>query len=153
MASGSWTGKPFYKWSDWTFSPTDGCAVMAQGGYLDDEYQMHVYPRGAYGDDYVYVNVFLWDDKWQVPVFTPEGGSPVTMEKVTSEDRHDLATTEFKTLYKTYSTTLSQDSGYSASNTGAITTLFRVQVDALPAGGTVSVTDRFGLTFSQKVSW
>ena len=153
MSSGSWTGKPLYKWSDWTFSPTDGSAVMARGGSLDEEYQMHVYPRGAYGDDYVYVNVFLWDDKWQAPVFTPDGGSPVTMEKVTSEDRHDLATTEFKTLYKTYSTTLSQDSGYSASNTGAITTLFRVKADAVPAGGTVSVTDRFGLTYSQKVSW
>ena len=126
---------------------------MKNGGILDDEYQMHVYPRGAYGDDYVYVNVFLWDDKWDAPVFTQEGGSPVTMEKVTSEDRHDLATTEFKTLYKTYSKTLKDDSGYSGSTTGAITTLFRAKAAATPAGGKVSVTDRFGQTYSQTVNW
>lgn len=152
MSSGSWTGRPDYEWCDWAYS-TDGRAIMKKAGLLDEEYQMHVYPRGSYGDDYVYVNVFLWDDKWQAPVFTQEGGSPVTMEKVISEDRHDLATTEFKTKYKAYSSTLSEESGYSGSTKGAITTLFRAKASATPARGTVSVTDRFGHTYTQNTSW
>ena len=152
MSSGSWIGKPSYKWSDWTFAG-DGSAVMKGGGVLDEEYQMHVYPRGAYGDDYVYANVFLWDDKWQIPVFTQEGSSPVTMEKVTTDDRHDLATTEFRTMYKTYSSTLNENDSYTASVTGAITTLFRAKAEASPAKGSVSVTDRFGNTYTRDTYW
>ena len=150
--SSSTTQAPAYQWRDWSYDAS-GKAVMKDGGILDEDYQLHAYPRGAYGDNYVYANVFLWDEKWEAPVFTPEGGSPVTMEKVTDEGRHDLATTEIRTAYKTYSPTLSADSGYSTNGSADISTLFRAPAAATPRRGTVSVTDRFGQTYSRRVSW
>ena len=145
-------GAPAYLWRDWDYNAS-GVAVMKGGGSLDESYQLHAYPRGSYGDDYVYANVFLWDDKWQVPVWTPEGGSPVTMERVTDATRHDLATTEFKSHYKPNVGFFKNDSGYPASETGAIATLFRAPATASPSRGTVSVTDRFGNKYSRTVSW
>ena len=155
MASNGLTSKkPSYQWRDWDYDAS-GLAVMRGGAsqLLDEDYQMHVYPRGAYGDNCVYVNVFLWDDKWEAPVFTPDGGVPVAMEKVTASSRHDLATTEIKTHYKTYTSPLHDSADYSGSTTGSITTLFRVEVPATPSRGTVRVTDRFGNTYSRAVSW
>ena len=154
ISTGRTTKKPEYKWRDWDYA-ADGRAVMKKGSgvQLDEDYQMHAYPRGAYGDGCVYVNVFLWDERWGTPEFVPEGGSPLPMEHVLTVDRHDLATTELKTHYKTYTSTLNASSDYSGSSTGAITTLFRVAVPATPAKGTVRVTDRFGNTYSSEVSW
>ena len=155
-------GAPSYTWRDWNYDGA-GFAVMKDGsGALTEEYQLHVYPRGAYGDDYVYANVFLWDDKWGVPTWTPEGGDPVTMTLVNScdgpnildtEKIHDLGTTEFKTHYKANVGFFKTDDGYPASELGEITTLFRAPASASPSSGTVSVTDRFGNTYSRTVSW
>lgn len=153
LSTNATSAEPAYRWRDWTYDESTGLAWMKDGGTLDEDYQLHVYPRGAYGDNHVYANIFLWDEKWQVPVFTPEGGAPVSMERVTTEDRHDLATTEFRTHYKTYTPTLHDDDGYTASSTGVLNTLFRTPVAATVKGGTVSVTDRFGHTYSRSVSW
>ena len=155
-------GAPSYTWRDWNYDGA-GFAVMKDGsGALTEEYQLHVYPRGAYGDDYVYANVFLWDDKWGVPTWTPDGGAPVTMTLVNSCDGanildtgkiHDLGTTEFKTHYKANVGFFGEDDGYPASELGEITTLFRAPASASPNSGTVSVTDRFGNVYTRKVSW
>lgn len=147
------TAEPTYSRRDWTYD-ANGIAKMKNGGTtLDENYQMHVYPAGAYGDDCVYANVFLWDGSWALPVFTPTGGTPVAMTQVTSDTRHDLAMTEIRTHYKTYCNTFKQDADYTASQVGAITTLFRVAVPSGCKGGTVSVTDRFGRVWTQSVSW
>ena len=155
-------GAPSYTWRDWNYDGA-GFAVMKDGsGALTEEYQLHVYPRGAYGDDYVYANVFLWDDKWGVPTWTPEGGVPVDMTLVNScdgakildtEKIHDLGTTEFKTHYKANVGFFKTDDGYPASELGEITTLFRAPASASPNSGTVSVTDRFGNVYTRTVSW
>ncbi|MCR5408488.1 MAG: calcineurin-like phosphoesterase family protein [Bacteroidales bacterium] len=146
-------GAPSYNWRDWDYNAS-GVAVMKDGsGALTEDYQLHAYPRGAYGDNYVYANVFLWDDKWSTPVWTPDGGSPVEMELVTADTRHDLATTEFKTHYKANVGFFKDDDGYPASEVGEICTLFRAPASATPTSGTVSVTDRFGNTYSRTVSW
>ena len=155
-------GAPSYTWRDWNYDGA-GFAVMKDGPVaLTEEYQLHVYPRGAYGDDYVYANVFLWDDKWGVPTWTPDGGDPVTMTLVNSCDGanildtgkiHDLGTTEFKTHYKANVGFFGEDDGYPASELGEITTLFRAPASASPNSGTVSVTDRFGNVYTRTVSW
>lgn len=153
IEKGYTTAEPTYSRRDWTYD-ANGIAKMKNGGAtLDDNYQMHVYPAGSYGDDCVYANVFLWDTAWNVPVFTPTGGTPVAMTQVTDETRHDLAMTEIRTHYKTYCNTFKQDPEYTASQVGAITTLFRVAVPSGCKGGTVSVTDRFGRVWTQSVSW
>jgi len=146
--------RPSYPSKDWTIS--SGKAYMKVGGaQLDESYQMHAYPRGAYGDNYVYANIFLWDEKWGLPVFTPDGGEPVEMERWTAEDRYDLADYEMRTHYKTYSKLMKGYSGYKTVDTDRILTLFRTttEVGATPNSGTVSVTDRFGNTYTRPVSW
>lgn len=154
-------GAPAYAWRDWDYS--GGAAVMKDGsGALTEEYQLHVYPRGAYGDDYVYANVFLWDSKWSLPVWTPDGGTPVEMTLLhdandtyisDTEKIYDLANTEIKSHYKNNVGFLNNDDGYPASEVGEITTIFRAPATATPTSGTVSVTDRFGNTYSRRVSW
>ncbi|MBO4433923.1 MAG: calcineurin-like phosphoesterase C-terminal domain-containing protein [Bacteroidales bacterium] len=161
-------GAPAYQWRDWSYNAA-GVAVMNEGGSLTEDYQMHVYPRGAYGDNYVYVNVFLWDEKWQKPVWTPTGGTPVQMTRIYSsgnplitdtENIYDKADTEFRTWYKTNANksggSLADLDGYytvAPGDEGLITTLFRAPADASPNSGTVTVTDRFGNIYSRNVSW
>lgn len=152
--TGYTTSRPSYPHKDWTIS--GGKAYFKDGGaQLDESYQLHAYPRGAYGDNYVYANVFLWDEKWENPVFTPDGGEPVEMERWTEDGRYDLADTEMRIHYKTYSNLLKGYSGYKTVDTDPITTLFRTKstVGANPNSGTVSVTDRFGNTWTRPVSW
>ena len=163
-------GAPAYTWRDWNYS--SNVAVMkVGGGALTEEYQLHAYPRGSYGDDYVYANVFLWDENWEPPVWTPDGGSPVTMTRINTADNHaiitdtdkiyDLADTEFRTWYKTYAdksgASLKGLTGYRTKETdeadGYLTTIFRAPASASPNSGTVSVTDRFGNTYTRTVSW
>ncbi|MBO4340446.1 MAG: calcineurin-like phosphoesterase C-terminal domain-containing protein [Bacteroidales bacterium] len=161
-------GAPAYTWRDWSYNGS-GVAVMNEGGSLTEEYQMHAYPRGAYGDNYVYVNVFLWDEKWQKPVWTPDGGSPVEMTRIYSpgtshiddtEKIYDKADTEFRTWYKTNANksggSLAALDGYytvAPDEDGKITTLFRAPATASPNSGTISVTDRFGNVYTRTVSW
>lgn len=163
-------GTPAYEWRDWDYNGS-GVAVMRGGGSLDENYQMHAYPRGAYGDNYVYANIFLWDEKWDLPVWTPDGGDPVVMTRINTADKHDIigdtekiydkADTEFRTWYKTYANksggSLAGLSGYRVREVddadGFLTTIFRAPADATPSSGTVSVTDRFGNTYSRRVSW
>lgn len=155
-------GPPAYNRRDWDYN-SSGVAVMKDGsGALTEDYQLHVYPRGAYGDGYVYANVFLWDSKWELPVWTPEGGTPVQMTLLHDvggdyvedvEKIYDLANTEIKSHYKANVGFLIGDDGYPASEVGEIATLFRAPASASPNSGTVSVTDRFGNTYSRTVAW
>ena len=142
---------------------------MNGGGSLTEDYQLHAYPRGAYGDNYVYANVFLWDEMWDNPVWTPDGGAPVEMTRIytpgtpkiaDTEKIYDKADTEFRTWYKTYANksggSLAALEGYytvAPEVDGLITTLFRAPAAASPNSGTVSVTDRFGNVYSSHVSW
>ena len=160
------TSAPSYTWRDWNYDAS-GVAMMKDGsGTLSESYQMHAYPKGSYGDEYVYANVFLWDTRWENPVFTPNGGgTPMEMICVHSSANprdysvldsvkvHDLAMTEIRAHYKAKNSVLRGYSGYSASIVGQITTLFRVAPPAGCTGGTVSVTDRFGNTYTRNVSW
>lgn len=162
-------GAPVYDYRAWNYN-SSGVAVMKTGsGALTEDYQMNVYPRGSYDDDYVYANIFLWDEKWETPVWTPTGGTPVEMTRMYSagtplisdtEKIYDKGDTEFRTWYKTYANksggSLAGLDGYTTvakTDDGLITTLFRAPADATPSSGTVSVTDRFGNVYSRTVSW
>ena len=160
-------GAPAYTWRDWDYNGS-GVAVMRNGGgALDESYQLHAYPRGTYDDSYVYANVFLWDENWALPVWTPDGGSPVTMTRIYTSNNHDIisdtdkvydyADTEFRTWYKEHANksggSLHALDGYRTVDTDKITTIFRAPESAAHASGTVSVTDRFGNTYSRPLSW
>lgn len=155
-------GAPAYDRRDWNYNGS-GVAVMKDGsGALTEDYQMHVYPRGSYGDNYVYANVFLWDDKWETPVWIPDGGDPVEMTLLHDAERsyiddvnkiYDLANTEIKTHYKANVGFFKNDEHYPTSEVGEICTMFRAPASASPTSGTVSVRDRFGNVYSRTVSW
>lgn len=144
--------QPSYKYRDWTYN-SSGVAIR-NGKPLDESYQMHVYPPGSYApsDGYMYVNVFLWDSKWDNPVLI-SGGSTREMELVTASDKYDLGEYEIDTFYKANSSILKGYSGYPATPTENYPhTLFRVSA-AASGSGTVMVTDRFGNEYRQTVSW
>ena len=152
-------GQPSYTYCDYTFSGSPLVAKMKDTGEdLDESYQMHVFAPDAYGDGKLYVNVFLWDSKWQNPTLTMQGGSPVTMTlvenvNVATENRvgYDIADKEIKQFYYTnYS--LLRSAGYDDFAPGVPLTMFSVNAPATGTG-TVSVTDRFGNTYTRTVSW
>lgn len=149
-------GEPAYTWRDWDY--VSNVAIMRDTGLpLDESYQMHVYPVGSYGDDCVYANIFLWDEKWGLPTLSIEGGSTRTMTHVQAYDNgtaiescHDLAYTELTSFYSTtYKSPLG--SSYNALYSG-LHTLFRAQGPE-HGTGTVTVTDRFGNEYSRTISW
>ena len=149
-------GEPAYTWRDWDY--VSNVATMRDtGNPLDESYQMHVYPTGSYGDNYVYANIFLWDEKWDLPVLSIQGGSTRTMSHVEAYDGstplescHDLADTELKSFYKnTYGSTLGSD--FDGIYPG-LHTLFRAQGPE-HGTGTVTVTDRFGNEYSRTITW
>lgn len=145
---------PSYQWRDWNYNDYGTAVMKVGGGALTDDYQMHAYPRGAYGDNYVYANVFLWDESWENPVFTPTGGSGVTMERVTADDRYDLANWEIRNYYDSNASIIHNDHPtYITGAKGNINTIFRAPANATPSSGIISVTDRFGNTYTAPVSW
>ena len=150
--------KPSYTHRDWTYS--NGVAKMnTDGSTLSEAYQMKVYKPGQYHDTYddmvagkaankyVYVNVFLWDDKWERPKY-----NGVEMEKLDYTTAYCLATYEIQKHYKTYGYTLKSDSGYGPGNNN-IHTIFRAPEGRTSGSGMVTVTDRFGNEYSQSISW
>ena len=133
--------------------------MNSDGSTLSEAYQMKVYKPGQYHDTYddmvagkaankyVYVNVFLWDDKWERPKY-----NGVEMEKLDYTTAYCLATYEIKKHYKTYGYTLKSDSGYGPGNNN-IHTIFRAPEGRTSGSGMVTVTDRFGNEYSQSISW
>ena len=150
--------KPNYVYRDWNYS--NGVAKMkSDNSTLSEAYQMKIYKPGEYHNTYadmiagnatnkyVYVNVFLWDDKWQKPKY-----NGVEMEAVGYKDAYCLATYEIQNHYKTYGYTLKTDSGYGPEDNN-IHTIFRAVENRASGTGTVTVTDRFGNNYSSTVSW
>ena len=148
-----------YKYRDWDYDE-DGVAKMkSNGATLSNSYQMKVYKPGEYHKNYndlvsgaatdskyVYVDIFLWDDKWQTPKY-----NGATMQKVGYKDAYSLADYEIKSHYDTYSPSL-KSSEY-APGDNDLHTLFKAYETKSSGTGTVTVTDRFGNTYSSTVSW
>lgn len=155
--SGSYGGPatpPPYTWRDWDYE--NGRAVMRRSGKpLDESYQMQVFAPGTYpgsdGTRYLYANIFLWDELWELPKFTMNG-KPLVMTRVTDKNYcYSLANREIKEYYKANNSYLAAgDYGFVTNNTESI---FRIYVAEETGSGTVKVTDRFGNTYSSEISW
>ena len=120
--------KPRYRWR-----PTD----------FDESFQINAYPRGSYGDDFVYANIFLWDPSWQTPVLKI-GGETYPMRR---DCNYDLGYKELVRHYKPYG----WDVNYMGQTNREHSFYVRVP-DNASGSATVEVTDRFGRTWSQEVS-
>ncbi len=150
--------KPSYTYRDWNYS--NGVAKMkADGTTLSESYQMKVYKPRQYHDtyddmiagnaanNYVYVNIFLWDSKWQNPKY-----NGVEMEKLDRTTAYCLATYEINNHYSLYGYKLQGYDGYGPENNN-INTIFRAKENRTEGSGTVTVTDRFGNNYSSSISW
>lgn len=110
---------------------------------MDETFQMRVYPRGAYNDDFVYANIFLWDPSWSVPILRI-GDKTYPMKQ---DYLYDLS---YKEVVQFYNKTANANSSYSPGNKNHHF-LVRVPEDARGTGK-VEVTDRFGNKWVSEVS-
>ena len=153
--------EPSYTYRDWNYS--SGVAKMkSDNSTLSESYQMKVYAPGTYHDtfddklagaaanDYIYVNVFMWDDKWQTPTFNGQ-----KMEHIKYYTAYSLAEYDIINHYYTYGYTLAGKASYEYvyGKDMYVHTLFRIKAPSATGSGAVAVTDRFGNEYSQKVSW
>lgn len=154
QGQGSSYAAPAYTYRDWDY--VSNTAVMrVGGGDLTEDYQMHVYAPGVYEAGYAYVNVFLWDDKWQKPAFSLNGGAATEMTPIAYDavGSYDYATHEFREYYLDKSSQIQSVSSEYPNDTQGLWTIFKVPCDAATGTGTVTVTDRFGNVYSQSISW
>ena len=151
---------PEYKWRDWDY--VGGRAYLRgtdPAKPLDDSYQMQVFAPGTYpgsNSRYLYVNIFLWDNLWKLPKFTMNGRT-YGMRNVSDKNyMYSLANKEIKEYYKANNTLLaSNEYGFVSSNTETIfmTTSAFPESEFEHGSGKVTVTDRFGNTYSSDISW
>lgn len=154
--------RPSYIYRDWDYNSNGIAKMRSNGATLSESYQMKVYVPGTYNEsfadmaasaatnDYIYVNVFLWDSKWQNPKF-----DGIEMEHVSYRVAYALDEYEIRKHYCTYGYTLSNSTSYEYTydKDNYIHTLFRIKAPSATGKGTVTVTDRFGNEYSSSISW
>ena len=103
---------------------------------------------------FVYANIFMWDQKWEKPVFVTSEGVEYKMNLVTDANkRYDIASREIYEFYKANSSTFERYGSYSW-NTDFGNTIFCVYSSKTSEiGGYVKVRDRFGNEYTQEVKW
>ena len=147
----STVGTPAYVYRDWDYS-SEGIAIMKNSGkMLDDSYQMKVWKEG----NYVYANVFMWDDKWAKPTMNGKTMTLLDRQGSTSifnkyDAPRDIAYQELNDFYIVNSIL----SGYGSEfeyDPVCHNSIFRASASGNSA--TVSVTDRFGTTYTTEITW
>ncbi len=151
--------QPEYKYRDYDFDENGEAKMRKDGAKLTESYQMKVYEPGQYhnsydemiagnaANKYVYVNVFLWDDKWEKPKY-----NGATMSKLGHKEAYCLATYEITNHYYSYGHKLAGGNEYGPGNNN-IHTIFRIYEPNPKGNGTITVVDRFGNEYSQTISW
>lgn len=151
--------QPEYKYRDYDFDENGEAKMRKDGAKLTEAYQMKVYKPGQYhnsydemiagnaANKYVYVNVFLWDDKWEKPKY-----NGATMSKLGHKEAYCLATYEITNHYYSYGYKLAGGNEYGPGNNN-IHTIFRIYEPNPKGNGTITVVDRFGNEYSQTISW
>ena len=139
-----------YNYRDWDYVSTTvngnstKQAKMRNGGaMLDDSYQMQLFAPGVYEDKYVYVNVFMWDEKWDKPKL-----NGATMSRVTAKDKKYSYSEYIQTSYYH-----AQADWYSEVDLNNCYSIFRGFADQAHGTGVVTVKDRFGETYSSSITW
>lgn len=135
-----------YNYRDWDYISIGGKkrAIMRKdGSNLDDSYQMQVFAPGVYEDNYVYVNVFMWDEEWEKPKL--DGSA---MSRVSAKNKRYSYSEYIQTDY--YHSKLSWYSEVDFNNCFSI---FRGYTDKPHGTGVVTVKDRFNQTYSSSITW
>ena len=141
---------PEYQLRAWDYDEA-GIAWLKNGGQcLDESYQINIYSPEVYGDGNVYANVFMWDQKWGMPVYVSEDGTRSQMELVT--DKKYMYDAGYKELFDFYYevNAVYQDKVWKSD---VDKRMFRVYSGKKSDKGKVEVMDRFGNVYSTNVSW
>ena len=140
-------GQPTYALRQWDYD-SNGVGIMrSTGKTLDQAHQMSVWKDG----DYVYTNIYLWDSKWGTPTFN---GSKMSQLSRTHSNAFDNAYMECREFYETSSYLKDVADYLDDFNTpDRFNSIFRVKNTNSTGSGTVSVTDRFGNTYTAEFSW
>ncbi|MBO4340440.1 MAG: calcineurin-like phosphoesterase C-terminal domain-containing protein [Bacteroidales bacterium] len=141
--------QPAYEYRDWDYQ--NGVAMMRDSGKpLDDKYQMQVFAPGLYEPNYIYANIFMWDEQWKTPTLTVNG-DVVTMKRVTTKDlQYSYSDWEIKDFYINNNSFIKANWSLDYNN---CKTMFRGFTEYAHGSGTVSVKDRFGNTHSSTITW
>ena len=140
-------GQPSYTLRQWNYD-TNGVGIMKIGGNrLDRGHQMSVWKSG----NYIYANIYMWDSKWGTPTFN---GTRMSQRSRTDSDALDGAYLECRDFYET-SSFLKDIEDYldDYKKADRFNAIFRVSNSSSTGSGTVSVTDRFGNTYTADFAW
>ena len=140
-------GQPTYALRQWDYD-SNGVGIMrSTGKTLDQAHQMSVWKDG----DYIYTNVYLWDSKWGTPTFN---GSKMSQLSRTHSNAFDQAYMECREFYETSSFLKDVADYLDDFNTpDRFNSIFRIKNTNSTGSGTISVTDRFGNTYTATISW
>ena len=139
----STVGTPAYSRRDWSYNEAGEAILRSTNTKLDSSYQMTAWKDGLY----VYVHVFMWDDKWSKPKFN--GGSMSAVDRQNSGAK-DLAYKEMFDFYSVNSILSGYDYSYDPVYHNSIFRSFNLSSSG---SGTITVTDRFGNNYSTTVAW
>ena len=164
--TGFTTKKPQYKHRDWDYDEEGVARMRSDGSELDESYQMKVFAPGEYFKTFadmenfmnkgieenretekVYVDIFLWDEKWELPKY-----NGVAMERVHQKEAYSLLDYEMKYHYYNYGHMMTGHDSHKTTDND-IFTIFRAPETRKSGTGTVTVKDRFGNEYSQTISW
>lgn len=132
------------------FEVVDGLAVKDGRPITPESLQFSVYPPASNAEGNIWLNVYLYDSHWTaVPRFQPEGSSSSYV--FTRKSAYDVcAAAEYAHYKSVLPESTFEFCGYSNSK---LSRMFYIKPAATIHGGTVSVTDRFGRVWTQKITW
>ncbi|MBR6055126.1 MAG: calcineurin-like phosphoesterase C-terminal domain-containing protein [Bacteroidales bacterium] len=144
-----------YAYRDWNYvdavvngNNTRQAKKKSDGVMLDDSYQMQVFKPGTYStdDEYLRVNVFMWDENWKTPRF-----NGTTMKRSASGNQNSrmYSYSEHKQTKYYYD---KAPSFYSKVEDDNCFSMFHTHVEA-HGSGEVTVEDPFGNTYSATITW
>ena len=109
----------------------------------DRNYQMKVYPPARTGGEYVMANIWAHDNKWGAVEWWENG------VKVGQMEAHDALDPDYVDLYATVTNKTTRKYCKPVNSFH----MFRIRPEPGVKAGEVRVTDRFGTTYVERVSW
>ena len=109
----------------------------------DKDYQMHVYAPSRSADGSVLVNIWNWSEGWSLPQWYENGELVGEMEFSPGKDP------DYVDLYATVTNKTTRKYCTPQENSN----LFKIRPTPGVTGGEVRVTDMFGNTYVQSISW
>ena len=140
---------PPYSYRSWSYK--NGVAYLGDS-IMQESCQITAYGIGAYPDDCVYANVYMWDEAWGDVYLKLDSGKEYMMQRVPRGDNCEYDASE-KEIYDHYNENHPYFNKYGGEAIQDVRHLFRVRPEEKHGSGIIWVRDRFGEVFSTSVNW